>query len=163
MSIFDKVFKAHEDAKAAKVAEERRRAAAAFEKRKDFILTFRSEAARVAKPIFEQFAADARRNGFTARVVDKLSVVKEPTLSVRFHPTRNVQMTKELEEEESVFELRCLADDLKVEHVSMFDQRPKRSGVKHDKLGMPSINALVLEEHLAEFLCDSLKAREPED
>lgn len=159
MSVFNKVITAHDAAVAAQQEARDDAIAAKASAEELFKQEFEDRASQIARPIFEQFAQDARSHGFPAEVAQKPEGNGNPTISVRIVPVRGASLPTTNKSDEAVFCLRGIVKDQKVEHVSYYDQRPDKNGVKRGSFGIPSINQAVIERDLEEFLTAALKAR----
>lgn len=159
MSVFNKAIVAHEATVAAQQKVVDAAIAAKTSAEELFKQEFNDKVAQIARPIFEQFAQDARAHGFPAEVRDDPEGSGNPTLSVRVVPVKGASLPTPNKSEEAVYSLRGIVKDQKVEHVSYYDQRPGNNGVKRGSFGIPSINQAVLERELEEFLIAALNAR----
>lgn len=159
MSIFSKVLQEVERKR--KSADEAARAMAA--ERADsvtaFLVEFAAAARAVAKPMFDEFAADATANGFTANVTDDTGDARQPVLSVAFAPAKGTRAHTPASEI-CTYSIRALALEKMVLHTVYYDQRPQKDGVHQEKLGIESIAAEVLERHLADLTRSAFQARE---
>jgi len=159
MSIFSKVLQEVEQKRrhaedAARALEAERAGSAAA-----FLAEFRAVAGSAAKPMFEEFVADAPANGFTANVTDDTGDARQPVLSVAFAPVKGARAHTPASEI-CTYSIRALPLEKMVLHTVYYDQRPQKDGVHQEKLGIESITAEVLERHLADLARSALQARE---
>jgi len=158
VSVFKRVVEAHAKAKTA--AEHAAAAAAAARNAAEirFATDFRSQVQSVAKPIFQEFVADAIAHGFPATIEDGEDGKGNPLHSLRLIPEVGAVFNSN-RSNECVYAIKGLVTEQKVEHASYFDQRPGKNGIKKGTFGIQSINPSVLERELGEFLSSALKAR----
>jgi hypothetical protein len=159
MSIFSAVLQEVEQKR--KAADEAARAAVAEQASSitAFLVEFRAAARAVAKPMFEEFAADAASNGFTSMVQDDTDDARQPTLSVAFAPVKGTRAHTPASEI-CTYSIRAVAPEKTVLHTVYYDQRPRKDGVHQEKLGIESIAVEILERHLADLARSALQARE---
>jgi hypothetical protein len=159
MSIFSRVLQEVEQKR--KNAEEAARAVAAQQAGSvaALLAEFRAAARAVAKPMFEEFVADATANGFAANVIDDTADASNPALSVAFVPVKGARAHTP-PSEICTYSIRAMPFDKTVLHTVYYDQRPQKDGVHQEKLGIESIVAEVLERHLADLTRSALQARE---
>jgi hypothetical protein len=158
MSVFKKVIEAHltSQERDKKLREDGAKARA--QALADFTSEFSKRIKSEAVAPFEEFAADAKAGGYPATVELSGYDTANPTFAVRLTLEKGAAIERNPSAEIG-FALRCLAATEKVEHVSYFDQRPGRDGVKREVYGLGSIKKEIIEAHLEQFFSDALKAR----
>lgn len=158
MSVFKKVIEAHANAKSEAEHAAAAAAAARSAAEAEFVAEFKSHVQSVAKPIFEEFAADAIGHKFPASIEEGEDGKANPYYSVRLIPEVGANFGINTSAE-CVYVIKGIVAEQKVEHASYFDQRPNKKGIKKGTFGVQSINQSVLERELEEFLSSALKAR----
>lgn len=158
MSVFKKVVEAHANARTEAEYAAAAAAAARSAAEAEFVAAFKSHVQSVAKPIFEEFAADAIAHGFPASVEDGEDGKANPFYSVRLIPEVGAKFGVN-RSAECAYVIKGIVAEQKVEHASYFDQRPNKNGIKKGTFGIQSVNQSVLERELGEFLSSALKVR----
>lgn len=158
MSIFNKVLHHFERRKPAAAFHSPDRIFSAHE-RDEFAESFRSMATRVAKPMLEQLAHDAKARGYAATVKEGVDEANNPYLGVTFIPERGAKLGGNAFQE-CIFQLKALLAEQCVEYTSCHDQRGGKKGLRVVKSDLQSINKTFLESEIEEFLTSSLEARE---
>ncbi len=121
-----------------------------------FASSFTSVVAKVAKPLFEQFAHDAKARGYPAIVTEGVDGDKNPYISISFIPEHGAKLGAD----DCVFQLKGTLADNGVEYTSCHEHRAGKKGARTIKADLQSINQEFLEEELGEFLRAALEARE---
>lgn len=158
MSVFNKIVEIH--AKEKTEAEHAAATAVAAKKavEEQFVIEFKAKIQSVAKPIFEEFVADAIAHGFPATVEEREDGKGNPLLSLSIIPMVGAKFSFN-KSEECVYTIKAIITEQKVEHISYFDQRIGKKGIKSNTLGIQSISQSFLERELGEFLSFSLKSQ----
>lgn len=159
MSVFEKVFQEYARKRAEKAEAEAQQAATAASAERAFAAAFHAAISTIAKPLFEEFAKDAQRNGFPSRCEERQDDDRKgnPSLAVTFIPVQGAVFERN-ESDECTFKLMGFLSEQKVEQTSYFDQRPGKNGVTRSAFGIESIEQTLLEQSLADFLRASLSA-----
>jgi hypothetical protein len=157
MSLFNKVLKEHE--KKSSETTEARETAEVTVVLQTFSSDFDAAVSSVARPLFEEFASDALRNGFPSSVEIGADGNGNPFISVRFIPERGTTFGTD-RSCECAFVLRGLLSDQKVELTSYFDQQSGKDGVTRDKIEIQSLDKNKLESLLTKFLRSSLSIKD---
>jgi len=159
MSIFNRVLHKHETRKAAQAEQSAALSAQAQQDREQFIRSFRSMTADVAKPLLDQFAHDAQARGYAALVKEGADRDGNPYISITFVPEQGAKVGGD-PSNECVCQLKALPAEHVLECASCHDQRPGKDGTRILRADLRSINRAFLETHLEEFLTAALEARE---
>lgn len=125
-------------------------------------LSFQEEFVQVltslAKPMFEDFAADSRANGYPAEVESGKDEQGNYFALVKFILDRaaflDVDRTNECE-----FVIKGKLAEEKVEINAAYDQRPGKEAAYHEKLEIQMVNQLGLEDYLTDFLASAMASR----
>jgi hypothetical protein len=156
MSLFSKVLKEHEiNSEATKPKE----AAEMTVVVQTFSSDFDAAVSSVARPLFEEFANDALRNGFPSSIEVGADGNGNPFISVRFIPERGTAFGTD-RSCECAFVLRGLLSDQKVELASFIDQRSGKNGVIRNKIEIQSLDKSGLQNLLTKFLRSSLATKD---
>lgn len=158
MSIFNKVISAHAETKTRVEHTAAAEAAARSAAETAFLSDFEKQISEVAAPMFEKFAADAIKHGYPATVEHAQDGKSNPIYTVKLIPEARAKFSINASDQ-IAYSVTGIIAHQKVEHVSYFDQRRGKNGIKKSTFGVASINVAVLERELTEFLSAALNAR----
>ncbi|WEW98304.1 hypothetical protein P3T65_00895 [Pseudomonas nitroreducens] len=159
MSIFNEGVAAHEAKELEKVQSEQRQRDEEAAKQQAYVEGFRQATQSIVRPLFEEFAADAKAYGFPSAVEEGGEAPQSLYFTVRIIPEKGAQFGTN-RSEECAYQLLCHPAIREVEHVIYYEQRvgnPK--GILRQTYGLPSINPDLIGRKLREFLDKSLAAR----
>ncbi|NUA26088.1 hypothetical protein [Cupriavidus basilensis] len=159
-SPFSGIFARHDEAKRAAAAAEEAKVAESQSAEADFISAFQMAINLNAMPLFEQFVADAKANGYAAKI-ERVDGEDNAYCDVRFIPVPGIDFGPASATAESVFRIKGLFRTQKVEHTSFYDQRPTKTGAgtKRSTFAIQSVKEATIQRGLEEFLKDALESR----
>lgn len=158
MTKFDEVFQEYEKQKMKKLAAERALAIQKAEEGEEFSNNFLAAIAPI-KPIFAEFATEARRHGFPSAVEDGHDQHGNPYLQVRFFPERYV-VTSTDTSRDCTFILMANLEEQKVVAESRFHLWPDKNSTRNIAFTKHTLSSATLTKLLYEFLRISLEARD---
>ncbi len=158
MSIFNRVLHQFESKKLAAAFHSPRRIISDQE-RDEFAESFRSQATKVAKPLLEQLAHDAKARGYAATVKEGVDEANNPYLAVTFIPERGAKLGTS-PNHECIFQLKGLVEEQAVEYTDCHFQPGGKKDLRVVNSDLLSINKTFLESEIEDFLTSSLEAQE---
>ncbi|MES2973285.1 MAG: hypothetical protein V4757_06735 [Pseudomonadota bacterium] len=128
-------------------------------KRVKFQMEWQEAIDKVALPLFNEFVADAKAEGYHAAVEQITAGNNDPAILIRLMPEKGVPLPPTATNQESVFQLLAKVQEGKVVFGSYPDQRAGASKTTKHEFGVPAINREVLSRNFEEFLDIAIRAR----
>ena len=158
MTKFDDVFQEYEKEKMKRIAEENARAMEDAAEREEFSNSFLAAAA-IIKPLFTEFATEARRHGFPSAVEDGSDQHGNPYLQARFFPERYV-VTNTDTSRDCAFILMANLAERKVVADNRFHLWPEKNSTRNITFTKRTLSKATLTKLLYEFMRTALEARD---
>lgn len=160
MSMFDRALENH-NAEIERKKQERDKAALEKKNKEQLFNEYFYEKTRaIAKPIFEEFVADARRNNFSAYLKEDEDRQGAPNITVRVNMVVGATTTPNSRDIEDIYyTIRGISHMGAVEHTYCYNQRRGASGMRAETHAVSSINEELIRRNLQELWESALKAR----